>query len=249
MSINTSSLKGKYALVTGAGKGIGQAIAIALGKEGAEVACVSRTESDLQETVRTIEQDGGRGRVLPVDVTDLQAVRRCFSELAESWPRLDLIFINAGGNLGNSEVEHSDPEIWKKIIDLNLNGAYYCAKYAIPLLKKSSDAKIIATGSGMGRKGKIGSSAYSCGKAGLWMLVRILAQELAPAGISVTELVPGPVETNQEARGIKNWRQSFEKLDEWIKTPEEVVPLALFLATQPAGGPTAQSYSLMRRDN
>ena len=89
----------------------------------------------------------------------------------------------------------------------------------------------------------------ACSKAGLWMLTRVLAQELSPYNISVNELIPGPVVTSMA--GVQTaQRQGVSAIEgEWIKTPEEVVPLALFLATQPPIGPTAQSFSLMRRDN
>jgi 3-oxoacyl-[acyl-carrier protein] reductase len=244
----TNVLAGKRAVITGAGKGIGKAIAIAFAEKGAEVACMSRTKSDLDATVGTIESNGGSALALPCDVTDLEAVQHVFYVLEREWGRIDILMANAGGNLENRSVEDSDPTVWKKVIDVNLTGVYYCAKHAIPLLKKNGGGKIVVTGSGMGRKGKAEVSAYACAKAGAWMLTRVLAQELRNDNISVNELVPGPVETNQEARGIKNWRQGFEELGEWVKTPEDVVPLALFLVTQPLEGPTAQAYSLMRRD-
>jgi 3-oxoacyl-[acyl-carrier protein] reductase len=81
------------------------------------------------------------------------------------------------------------------------------------------------------------------------MLVRVLAQELAPLNITVNEIIPGPVETIQDPQTLERWRQGFREMGEWIKKPADVVPLALFMATQPNPGPSAQSFSLMRRDN
>ena len=96
----------------------------------------------------------------------------------------------------------------------------------------------------MGHNGLAGHSAYCCAKAALWMLVRVSARELWADGISVNELIPGPVLTDATRGG-----GAVAGIDsEWVKSPEEVVPLALFLATQPDVGPTAQSFSLMRRD-
>ena len=95
----------------------------------------------------------------------------------------------------------------------------------------------------------VGMSDYACAKAGLWMLTRVLAQELAPSNISVNELIPGPVVTSMAGAQAAQGQGVFAIEGEWAKTPNEVVPLALFLATQPAIGPTAQSFSLMRRDN
>ena len=94
-----------------------------------------------------------------------------------------------------------------------------------------------------------GTSAYACSKAGLWMFTRVLAQELLPYNISVNELIPGPVVTGLVGSQAAQRRGVFAIEGEWAKTPEDVVPLALFLAAQPPVGPTAQSFSLMRRDN
>ena len=103
-----------------------------------------------------------------------------------------------------------------------------------------------AVGSGMGHRGLAGSSAYSCSKAGLWMLTRVLAMELWEDRISVNELIPGPVSTEMNPARLDG--SSSLGASEWAKAPDDVVPLALFLATQPDVGPTAQSFSLMRRD-
>jgi 3-oxoacyl-[acyl-carrier protein] reductase len=116
-------------------------------------------------------------------------------------------------------------------------------------LQQRGAGKIIAVGSGIGRRGLPGSSAYACSKAGLWRLTRVLAQELWRFHISVNALIPGPVVTELTGN-IQPERQDtdFSIDSEWVKGPEDVDPLAIFLATQPDTGPTAQSYSLMRRD-
>ena len=101
----------------------------------------------------------------------------------------------------------------------------------------------------MGRRGEAGNSAYCCSKAGLWMLTRLLGEELLPYNISVNELIPGPVNTFQTRNRPQQDGDVVFSNTEWIKQPEDVVPLALFLATQPTIGPTAQSFSLMRRNN
>ena len=125
----------------------------------------------------------------------------------------------------------------------------YCARAAIPYLKARGGGKIITIGSGIGHQGRVGSSAYASSKSGLWMLTRVLAQELWEHNISVNELVPGPVNTRPTADSAKRQESSVFAIDsEWIKNPEDVAPLALFLATQPDKGPTAQSFSLIRRD-
>lgn len=241
-------LTGKNAVVTGAGKGIGKAIALGLAEEGASVVCVARTRSDLEATATEIARHHGNALVMPCDVTDADQVCDLFFAINEKWGKIDLFFINAGGTLSRNQVADSDPRKWKDTVELNLLSAYYCSRYAIPLLRKSDDAKIIITGSGTGRRGAPGISAYSCAKAGLSMFARILAMELFEENITVNELIPGPVETDEAIRASSTWHEEFKQVGEWIKQPKDVVPLALFLACQPPGGPTAQSFSLMRRD-
>ena len=108
---------------------------------------------------------------------------------------------------------------------------------------------MIMVGSGVGHNGRVGASSYSASKAGLWAMTRVLAQELWQHNISVNELVPGPVETRLSSDGREGEQSTvFSINSEWIKQPKDVVPLAMFLATQPDTGPTAQSFSLMRRD-
>ena len=160
---------------------------------------------------------------------------------------LDILVINAGGLRGQGPIEEYDHELWLQTIDVNLNGAFYCAQKAVPHLKARGGGKIITIGSGIGHTGISPLAAYACAKAGLWMLARMLAQELMPYNIAVHELIPGPV--GGETRLPKNTPHPETWSDnEWIKSPADVVPLALFLATQPDAGPTGQSFSLMRRE-
>ena len=242
------SLSGKVAIVTGAGRGIGQAIAQAYARAGAAVCCAARTVAEIDQTVQDIVAAGGQGLAVPMDVTQLATVQQMVQVTLDTFGGLDILVINAGVLGETRPVEASDPEAWRTTLEVNLLGAYYCAQAAIPALKQRGAGKIITVGSGIGHRGVPGSSAYACAKAGLWMLTRVLAQELWPDNISVNELIPGPVVTEIVGTPAAQ-RQGVLGQSEWVKPPEEVVPLALFLATQPAIGPTAQSFSLMRRDN
>ena len=245
-SNGNEALTGLGAVVTGAGRGIGKAIAIGFARAGASVCCAARTESELETTVDRIRQEGGRACAVATDVTVWDSVRTLFDSANAEMGRIDIVVANAGVHLDRNTVEDSSTEAWEATLRVHLIGAYYCARGAIPFMKERG-GKILTIGSGMGHRGLAGNSAYCCSKAGLWMLTRTLAQELWPYGISVNELIPGPVETSIADRD-RGQGSVFSIDSEWIKSPEDVVPLALFLATQPDIGPTAQSYSLMRRD-
>ena len=249
MPTTEQPLSGKVAIVTGAGRGIGKAIAQAYAKAGAAVCCAARTEAEIHETVQHIVSAGGQGRAVPTDVTQRAAVQQMVQVTVEAFGGLDILVINAGVNGDGRPVEDSHPEAWRTTLEVNLLGAYYCAQAAIPALKQRGAGKIITVGSGRGHRGGAGMSAYACSKAGLWMLTRVLAQELSPYNISVNELIPGPVVTEMVREQAAQRQGAFAIAGEWAKTPDEVVPLALFLATQPPIGPTAQSFSLMRRNN
>lgn len=242
-------LQGKVAIVTGAGKGIGKAIAQAYAAAGAAVCCAARSEAQLRETVASITAAGGRGLAVATDVSQGDSVQHMVAATLEAFGGLDMLVINAGVNGDKLPVETSDAAVWRATLDVNLVGAYLCAQAAIPALKARGAGKIITIGSGMGHRGMPGLSAYACSKAGLWMLTRVLAQELAPFNIDVNELIPGPVATDMLTSDDAKPFVSAPGIDsEWFKTTADVLPLAMFLATQPPRGPTAQSFRLTRRD-
>ena len=250
MAEQAKSLEGKVAVVTGSGRGIGKAIALGYAREGASVCCAARTQAEIDATLREIEGGGGRGLAVTTDVTQLDSVQLMFKATADPFGGVDILVANAGGNIGNGLVEESDPAVWLATLDVNLTGVYYCARTAIPYPRERGAGKIIVTGSGIGYRGHPGNSAYACSKAGLSMFTRVLAQEVWEHNISVNELIPGPVVTERSRHGGSAPVGSASGIEsEWVKGPEDVVPLALFLATQPDKGPTAQSFSLMRRDN
>ena len=242
-------LKGKVAIVTGAGRGIGRAIALAYGQEGASVCCAARSVDQIRDTARQIDKGHGRGLAVETDVTDWDSVTRMGQTAVDELGGLDIIVVNAGVSLDRGrKVEDSDIADWRATIEVNLMGAYYCAKAAIPHLRQRGAGKIITIGSGNGHRGRVGGSSYDSSKAALWMMTRILAQELWEYNISVNELIPGPVMTEMARGSLSRPGSPFIIDSEWVKQPEDVAPLALFLATQPDVGPTAQTFSMMRRD-
>ena len=246
MTNREQALAGKVALVTGAGRGIGRAIAIAYAGAGAAVTCAARTQAQIEGVAAEIESAGGQALAVTTDVSDAASVERAVAATAARFGGLDILVVNAGVSPPKNEVADSDAAVWSGTVATNLTGAYLCARAAIPHLKARGGGKIITIGSGMGHHGAAGSSAYCVSKAGLWMFTRVLGMELRGDNISVNELIPGPVNTSMtpaSPTGVPGIPDG-----EWFKEPEEVAPLALFLASAPDGGPTAQSFSLMRRD-
>ena len=241
------NLDGKRALVTGAGSGIGRAVALGYARAGATVACVSRSGENLGETAALIEQAGGRALVLPADVCDVAALEQQVLAAEQSWGGIDLLFAAAGEASGNMTVETSDAQAFRRTVEVNLIGAFNTAKAVIPALKRAGGGHMIFVGSGMGHRAAATRAAYASSKAGLRMLVRVLAQEHLQDGIAVNELVPGPVLTAFIAGRAEQLQQAAGG-HEWFKAPQDVVPLALFLATQPPQGPTGQTFSLTRRE-
>ncbi len=250
------ALRGRVAVVTGAGRGIGRAIAQGYARAGAQVVCVSRTPGEVATLAADIEANGGRALARATDVANLPAVEAMMAETVAVFGGLDLMVLSHGVALGLGPIEGSDPQGWRTTLEVNLLGAYHCARAAIPHLKERGAGKIIVVGSGQGHRPTASTAAYASAKAGLWALAQSLAAELVSSNISVNELLPGNVATDL-------YQETFSQVDaqtppgvagiaarrshEWLKAPEDVVPLALFMACQPDTGPTAQSFSLMRR--
>jgi 3-oxoacyl-[acyl-carrier protein] reductase len=255
-AVAKGALHGKVAIVTGSGRGVGRAIAIGYAAAGASVCCIARNSEEITETGKLITDAGGRALAVPTDVQDLGSVEAMVARTVDAFAGIDILVTNHAVQPTAGPVEQTDPIKWRETIGINLIGAYHCMRSVVPYLKTRGAGKIIAVGSGQGHRGSAGQSAYASSKAGLWMLVQSLAQELAPFNISVNELLPGHVNTRIYRDATVNYgggapgdaqKPKDLRPAEWLKEPEDVVPLALFLACLPDFGPTAQSYSLMRR--
>lgn len=242
----SKQLESKIAVITGAGRGIGRGLAVGFAEQGAKVVCASRTQAQLDDTIQAIHDSGGQAIALSCDVTRPDDVKNLYAETRSHYGPADIVIANAGGNFERRSVEDSDIDSWENTLRVNLLGVYYTCKYAIPDLK-TKGGHIIVTGSGMGHRDGGAGSAYSASKAAVWMLARNLATELRDYGICVNELIPGLVDTDILTAAERPADSALSL--EWFKQPADVVPLALFLATQPLTGPTGQSFSLMRRDS
>lgn len=188
------TIQGKTALITGAGKGIGKATAIALAKEGVNVGLFARTEEDLKKTASELEQYGVKVAYFAGDVSSMEQVDEGVKQLTEQLGTFDILINNAGiGKFG--KFLDLDPAEWKKIIDINLMGAYYVTRAILPQLIEKNSGDIINISSTAGQKGAPVTSAYSASKFGLLGLTESLALEVRKHNIRVTALTPSTVAT------------------------------------------------------
>ena len=246
MTDQNKPLSGKTAIITGAGRGIGRAIAIAYAEAGASICAAARSRNEIDEVATIINEAGGRAIAVECDVTDLAAVEEMVAATVAEFGGVDVLVNNAGVGLERGLVGDDNPDLWKKTLEINLFGVYHCIRAALPHLK-ASRGNIINIGSGMGHQPRNINTSYNVSKAGLWMLTQCLALQLVDDGVNVNELVPGPVETPLTTRIFRAGKPHPTIPTEYVKLPEDVVPLALYLASQPPTGPTAQSFSLARR--
>lgn len=239
-------LAGKRALVTGAGRGIGRAIAVAYAKAGADVAVLARTTAEIDNAAEEIRQAGRCSIALTCDITEFQQVEAAIQQVGQHFGGLEILVNNAGGGQERTNVGEDDPQHWVHVVEVNLIGTYYVSRAALPLLKQNGGT-IINVSSGMAHQSRSGNSSYNTSKAAVWMFTRCLASEVWQDQITVNELIPGPVYT-ELTQSLWSPDQPHPTIaSEWIKRPHDVAPLALFLASQSGQGPTAQSFSLARR--
>lgn len=243
-------LEGKRVLITGGGRGIGKAVAIAFAREGADICVSARSSDQIDAVAAEVNEIGRKGMALVCDIADPPAVRDMVDAAVDGLGGLDILVNNAGGAIVRKPVVESDPGQWKSTVDINLLGTYYCTRAALPhMILSGRGGKIINVGSGMGHTARPNNTAYNVAKAGMWMFTRCLALEVWEHGIEVNELIPGPVYTELTQGYFEPPGGNPPPIapSERVKTPEECVPLAMFLAAHPPGGPTGQSFSLARR--
>lgn len=229
-------LDGKVALVTGAGSGLGAAIAIGLGQSGAEVLLVGRTQSSLEETSAAILKRGGRSRVMVCDVTDSAAIRQAIAAL----PRLDVLINNAGTNFPEPFVDVSDEHL-NTMLDLNVRAAFVVAQAAAcKMLEDStrSDAAIINLSSQMGHVGSPNRTVYCMTKHALEGLTKAMGVELAPKHIRVNSIGPTFTDTPLVRRIVDTpEKQAFvmSKIPMGkLANLEDIMAAAVFLASPAA---------------
>ena len=198
------SLTNKTALVTGAGKGIGKAIAMALAAEGVHLGLLARTEKDVKELAAAIEANGGKAAFATADVSNRQAVEQAVAVLKSKLGSFDILINNAGTGTFGSFLE-LDPETWEQQVKVNLFGVYYVTRAVLPDMIAAKAGDIINISSTAGKSGSAGTSAYSASKFGVFGLSESLMQEVRKLNIRVTALAPSTIVTDlaQSANLIK----------------------------------------------
>ena len=241
-------LKGKVAVISGAGRGLGRATAIAMAREGASVTIFSRTEDELREVEESIRSMNGRVAAMRGDAARGEDLHRVVAMALERFGRIDILMNNAGvvGPIGHFEkVELSQ---WDETFRINLRSAFILSKRVIPHMRKVGGGKIINVTSGLGEMVMPPFGVYSVTKAGLIHFTKILAEELREANIQVNGLDPGVVETAMQDRiqalgpeilGEVLFHE-FQGMKQAgaLKSPEQVARLALFLASAESDGIT-----------
>jgi 3-oxoacyl-[acyl-carrier protein] reductase len=192
---NNASLAGQVAVITGAGRGIGAAIAAKLACLGATLVLCGRTRGPLESTAGAISKAGGRAEALECDVTDLHSVKAVAAHLAETLGRLDILVNNAGVGGFGGPLHQLPPESWDQVLNTNLRGVYYCIRAFAPLMIRARTGHIINISSLAGKNALPNGAAYAASKWGLNGLSYSVAEELRTHNIRVSVVCPGSVDT------------------------------------------------------
>lgn len=185
------SLEGKVALITGAARGIGRAIAVELASRRAFVAINFRSSVGYAETLRDEIQDvGGQGELFQGDISDHTEARRVVKEVLDSYEHLDILVNNAGVNRDKSLRKMTDDD-WTEVINTNLNGTYYCTSAALPAMISQKYGRIVNIASFVGQAGNFGQANYAASKGGIIAFTKVLALEMAKYNITANVVAPG----------------------------------------------------------
>lgn len=227
----------RVAFVTGGSRGIGQATAIALARDGHRVAvCYSQDESGAKETVRAIESTGGTALAIQASVEDRDAVDAAFAEIEAALGPVELLVNNAGITRDGLIVKMSDDN-WGDVLDVNLTGAFHTIRRATRLMMRARFGRIVNVSSVGANIGAAGQANYAAAKAGLLGLTRSVARELGSRGITCNVVAPGPIVTGMTEAMGEEWLAGVGALSPLGRpgTAEECAAVIAFLCSDPAG--------------
>jgi NAD(P)-dependent dehydrogenase (short-subunit alcohol dehydrogenase family) len=251
-------LEGRRALITGGGRGIGRAIALAFAKEGADVAVLARTEPEIESVVREIESIGRRGAAVRCDVGSPAEVKAAIGEASSFLGGVDILVANAG-MMEHAPVGEITDEMWDEAMRVNLNSVFWAIRAALGPMVSRGWGRIVAMSSVSGKVGGANRSAYHAAKHGVIGLVRSVALEVAGGGVTVNAICPGFVETqmiseskSDFARFAGNGRSEDETIEMFRESipmkrfldPGEVAAMAVYLASEDARGVTGQAFTI-----
>ncbi|NKC04239.1 SDR family NAD(P)-dependent oxidoreductase [Brucella haematophila] len=239
----------KIALVTGASRGIGRAIAIGMAKRGFDVAIndIERQKDALQEVAQEIEATGRRALIVYADVSNKADVEAMVKKTADAFGRIDAI-VNNAGILIASDVEHLKEEHWDSVLDVNAKGTFLVVQAVLPYMKQQKYGRIVNIASIGGKHGAPEQAHYSASKAAVMGFTRVLAQEVGTYGITANCICPGIILTDMGRVNLDDVavRQSWQEKTAMrrIGDPEDVVGPVAFLASDDAGFVTGQSLNV-----
>lgn len=232
----TTDLKDQVAIVTGASQGLGKAVAIALGMNGAKVICLARNAEKLADTVKEIEAGGGSAEAVSCDVTDRAAAAEAINGAKKNHGRLDILVNNAGITRDKLARGMSDEE-WDDVIATNLTSCFVCCRAAAGIMRRAKYGRIINMASISGLIGNPGQANYSASKAGMIGLTRTMSKELISRGVTVNAVAPGFIASEMTAElGDVVLDEVKKRIPaKRVGEPEDVAAAVLFLASKDAG--------------
>jgi NAD(P)-dependent dehydrogenase (short-subunit alcohol dehydrogenase family) len=227
-------LTGRVALVTGAGRGLGRAIALGLARAGADIAAAARTAEELERLVDEVRQLGRRGSAHPLDVTRVDAIEAVVADVVAVHGGIDILVNNAGTKVPQSALDTTE-EAWDHVLDVNLKGAFFCARAVGRHMVARGSGKIVNVASTYAVVGAPNRATYAASKGGLLQLTRVLAIEWAPHGVNVNAVGPTAALTsmNEGVLGDEDFRrQVVARIPAGrLATPDDVVGPVVFLAS------------------
>ena len=245
MPVQCCNLNGKTAIITGASRGIGKAIAIQLAACGANISLVARNQNDLDAVLEIINNNGGEAQSLIGDVSNLESFSDVVTQTIEKWKQVDILINNAGITRDNIIMRMKADE-WDNVMDINLKGCFNGIKSVVRPMIKNQGGRIINITSVIGQIGNAGQSNYSASKAGIIGLTKSTAKELGSRNITINAVAPGYISTdmtNQLDNDVKEKLKSSIPLGRLGK-PEDVASLVCFLSSDEASYITGQTFNV-----